>query len=184
MRVVPLCPFPVLPLRWQARPSRWALTVLVKGTFDLIHGADAAIAASQEPAAGDRLWGSDPRAGLYAPSDWVPMKPRADVLLVGHAHAPGGSPVETLIARLETSGVDKIARITGERRWVRGFGGALGPSRPGPFTRFPLRSDLAPTSPENPFGLADAPANEGALALPSIDPGTFGPIAPNAPSRR
>ena len=55
---------------------------------------------------------------MYSPSDLVPFKPRADVLLVGHAFAPKGEGVRSLVARLVTAGVDKAIEVFGERAWA------------------------------------------------------------------
>src|SRR5580692_9339472 len=99
MKTVSLCPFPVLPLLWQGHGGRLALTVVVKATLRMVHGQEAAVAGAQEALGGDRTWPDDPRGGLLAPTDWVPQKPRADLLLVGHAYAPPGEAVERLQAR-------------------------------------------------------------------------------------
>src|SRR5262249_29914196 len=41
----------------------------------------------------------DPTKSLRYGSDFAPFKPRADVLLVGKAHAPRGTPVSSLPVR-------------------------------------------------------------------------------------
>jgi hypothetical protein len=185
MKAVSLCPFPVLPLLWQRRDGRLALTVVVKATLRMVHGQEALVAGAQEPIGGDRTWPDDPRGGLLAPTDWVPEKPRADLMLVGHAYAPQGTAVEKLVARLELDGFSKALRITGDRLWVEAEG-SLAPGRPARFTEMPLRDDLLPAGPGNPAGVqAGAPPVPGERASPNIEPARpggpctgFGPVSP------
>src|SRR5580698_8053030 len=137
MKTVSLCPFPVLPLLWQRQDGRLALTVVVKATLRMVHGQEAVVAEAQEAIGGDRTWPDDPRGGLLAPTDWVPEKPRADLMLVGHAYAPHGAAVEKLVTRLELDDFTKALRITGDRVWVES-GGHLVPGRPARFLEMPL----------------------------------------------
>src|SRR4051794_39483342 len=100
MDVVSLCPLPAAPLLWQRAPSRWALTVICKATY-LLEPGTAPLAPDQEPLnEHEDHWDDDPSRSLFAPSDLVPWKPRADVLLVGSAFARSGQPVRSLVARL------------------------------------------------------------------------------------
>src|SRR5579871_1348500 len=95
-----LFPFAVSTLAWESRPGSRSLTVCLKATFALApqstrgtpphpQGAsdEPALAAQQDGSHDDILFEQAPRASLYSPGDFVPYKPRADVLLVGHAHA-------------------------------------------------------------------------------------------------
>src|SRR4051812_12301557 len=84
MIVLSLCPFPVGVVPW-ASPIP-TLTVIVKATFNLAKDGEAAIVPAQEPLTLDR---PSPfgLAELEAASDFAPRKARADVLLVGYAHA-------------------------------------------------------------------------------------------------
>ncbi len=92
MEVVSCSPLPVSSLLWQPQPSAWAFTFVCKATFYLQAGV-APLAASQQPIYEDDVhWNDDPARSLYAPSDLYPLKPRADVLLVGSAFAPQGTP--------------------------------------------------------------------------------------------
>jgi len=183
MKILPLCPFPVLPLPWEASPGLSMLTVVVKATYLLAPGREPEPAPTQEPLGGDRLWDVAPGAGLFCPSDWAPQKARAEVLLVGHAYAPQGHPVDTLIARLQIAGVSKAVRVGGDRLWVRGPAGPV-PSRPALFARMALSDDRAPRSPASPFGVVAGAPREGKLAVPNLDPSSFAPVAPAAPARR
>src|SRR5579862_5895730 len=96
------CPLRVASLVWQPRPSAFALTVVCKATYALVPGTAPLASLQDEPHTRDVPWGDDPRESLRFASDLAPFKRRADVLLVGHAHAPGGQPVLSLRARLHT----------------------------------------------------------------------------------
>jgi len=192
-----LCPFTAGTSIWQAQDGAWTLTVCVRGTFSLVHGREAVLADAQEPVVGDRYYkngGGIRGASLYAASEVVPYKPRADVLLVGSAFAPEQTPVDALIARLVVEDLDKSIGVIGDRRWSHGPDG-LEPGSPVPFRSMPLRYERAARALDNPVGfdLASAPAL-GELALPNLeavddapDSGHtlgFGPVSPSAITRR
>jgi hypothetical protein len=169
MHVVSTGPLPVASLLWQARPAVWVLTVVSKATFTLAPGA-ARLAAAQEPIREEDAHHDDDEAlSLLEASDLVPLKPGADVVLVGHAFAPGGAPVASLVARLVVGTVDKSLHLEGP-----------------PFTRMPLRYERSPGGfdTDNPVGVAgdDAPNVRLAGALEGF--AGFGPIAPSWPLRR
>src|SRR5688572_9330244 len=100
MEVSWICPLPVASLLWQPRPGAWMLTFVCKATYELKPG-ESPLAPEHEPIyEADQHWSNDTEWSLYAPRDVVPIRPRADVVLVGHAFAPDGKPARSLIARL------------------------------------------------------------------------------------
>jgi hypothetical protein len=172
------CPFAVSMLPWEPAPGRHSVSVCVKATFVLAPGA-ATIAPLQEAVGADRSEG-----GLAGAGDLVPFKPRAEVLLVGHAYAPGGAPIDALIARARVGPFRKSLSITGDRTWVPSFDG-LRPSVAVPFRRMPLRYDLAVRTGENLGGvdiisqgaeLGRALANIAAIADQGGETPGFGPL--------
>ena len=181
-------PFIVSTLPWESRPGQWNLTVCLKATYALTPG-DPALAAEQDGSHDDVLFEQTRHASLYSPGDFVPFKSRADVLLVGHAHAPGGAAVDGLIVRLRVGEFTKALRVTGDRAWIEAPQGPR-PSAPRPFTRLPLRYERAWRKGENVVGSAGGdtvhpPANidvvseEGSAETPG-----FGPLAPSWRARR
>jgi hypothetical protein len=160
----------------------------------MVHGREAVLADAQEPVAGDRHLDDDPRRSLYAPSELVPYKPRADVILVGSAYAPDAQPVDALVARLTLGELDKAIGVIGDRVWIDGPDG-LEPSPPRPFRSMPLAYERSSRAPENPngFDLARAPVL-GAPALPNLEAADdeiggdrtvgFGPVSREASARR
>ena len=115
MQVVSTSPLRVGSLVWQPWPRVWAQSIICKATFLLAPGTSHLADVQEEPFDDDGFWDDDPQRSLYAPSDLVPVKPRADVLLVGHAFAPGGRPARSLVARF----------VVGQRLPIVGSRGAL-----------------------------------------------------------
>jgi hypothetical protein len=175
--LVRLCPLGVAALVWEPAAGETRLTVCVKATYALVHGEEAVLAPHQEEATDD----ASPQATLFVPSDFVPFKPRADVLLVGHARAPGGVPVDSLSVRLRVGDFSKGLRITGDRLWASGPEG-MRPGPTAPFVEMPLRYERGVRRGENLVGLDPSPhRQEAGRPLPNIDvtetrtPG-FGPL--------
>jgi hypothetical protein len=139
------CPFAVALLGWEPAPGRRSLSVCVKATFVLVPGATSTIAPLQEP------FRIDGASGSAAP-DLVPFKPRVDVLFTGHAHAPGGAPTDSLIARARVGTFRKSLSINGDRTWVPSFDG-LRPSVAVPFRHMPLSYERAVRTGENLTGI-------------------------------
>ncbi len=194
MQIVSLCALPVGSFRWQQRAGVWVLTVVCKATYALQPG-EMRLTDEQEPInERDRPWSDDIRS-LYAASDLAPVKPRADVVLVGQAYAPGGAPVRSLLARLTVSDVDKTVEINCDR-WLLPDGSV---QEGEPFARMPLLYERAAggVATANPAGLSlDDRDAYGRSALPNlqrpgvvaspheiIEPLGFGPIAASWPWR-
>src|SRR5690349_17439189 len=134
MQIVCPPPFRVSVLLWQERPSGFAITVLWKATFQLRPG-EALLAADQEALQKeDGYWGHNPMRSLRAASDLSPMKPAADVVLTGHAFAPGRVPVRSLTARLSVGEIDKSIELFG----LRWFDAEHALREGAPFAQMPL----------------------------------------------
>src|SRR5436190_1908506 len=88
MDVVSLCPLRASSLPWQSGPGAHVLTVVCKATYEIRSGESRLAAEQEYPNDDENHWNDDPHRSLYSPSDLIPFKPRADVLLVGHAFAP------------------------------------------------------------------------------------------------
>lgn len=194
MEIHALCPYRVGTLFWEAQPGQLSLSVTVNATFTFVHEGEAALAIEQLAPGEDEHWDGNVKASIYRPSDEVPLKRRVDVLLSGHACAPAGEPVETLVAKLRVGDLEKAIRVTGDRLWTRASGEAggelvVGPASP--FTRLPIRYERAAQSADNPVGIdISAPPAEGAPAQPNLEPlspgasPAFGVLSPTWPARR
>lgn len=167
--VAALTSMPVSWLLWQRPPSIPVLTVVCRATF-LLRPGEAALAPEHEPLAiADQPYPDGASCGLYAPADLVPLKPRADVVLVGSAFAPGGQKVRSLYTRLVVGEVDKRIEVFADRHFDQ-----QGTLREGPrFTSMPLVYERAAGGPDtpNPIGLRPGARDTyGHLALPNLQP--------------
>src|SRR5262245_53621696 len=100
MDVVSTCPLRVASMVWPPAPGFSALTVVCKAAFQLQPGEARLLEEQEAPVEDDAYWEGNPAGSLCAPSELVPYKTRADVLLVGRAFAPEGKPVRSLLARI------------------------------------------------------------------------------------
>jgi hypothetical protein len=183
LEIIRLCPFTVATVVWGEHPTGHRLTICVKGTFVLAHRADATIAPNQDSVHGDISWDHNPQASLFAPSDFVPFKPKLDVIFSGRAFAPNAAPLDSLTPRLQVGHLRKSLRVVGPRVWMGAAAGLI-PSVPEKFTTAPLRYELAAMTGENQTGIQLAGSAGGPLPrIESIDepggkihtPG-FGPL--------
>ena len=196
MDVESTCALPVASLLWQPRPERWSLTVVCRATYALEPGVSPLASKQLAPLVNDQYPDDDRSRGLYAPTDLVPLKLRADIVLVGHAYAPEGQPVSCLEVRLAIGPLDKKIAVMGDRSRRRDGQISQGP----PFVWMALGYDRAArgSGDANPVGMrVDVPNGSAAVALPNLQPAAadltageagepvgFGPIAPDWPVRR
>lgn len=195
-------------IAWEVSPPEATLTVVVKGTFELVDGSPARLAASTADPTGDLYLGDDPKRTLRYPSDYAIFKPRADVTLVGHAHAPGGRATGMEIGlsfghvdRGKTAHFTRRAAVIGDRTWTATLGGKA-PAAPAPFETIPLvweRAFGGPGFAANPAGCGyhAAASGDGVARLPCIEepknlvtspsdvrePVCFAPLPPIFPRR-
>jgi hypothetical protein len=198
MDVISISPFRAGSVLWRPRPDRWTLTVVSKATYTLAQG-ESALAAEQEGVnERDAFWDDDPRRSLFAPSDLAPFKPRADVILVGHAYAPRSELVRSLVTRLMVGEMEKAVEVFCPR--VLGREGDLREGQR--WSKMPLRYEYAaggldtwnpvgvgPSAPTDPYGQRPLPH----LQPPGLRvsqwrdifvPTGFGPISPSWRLRR
>ncbi len=168
---------------WESQPGRLSLTVACQLSFRLIHGSEAQFV---EPS---RFYDDD-LAAIAMTDVHAPYKPRADILVVGHAFSPMSDPeVEWLLARVRVGEFAKSIRVTGDRMWTREARGLV----PGPaktFRRMLLSPERGGRTAENPRGVdPQAVAMEHRIAFPNFEPtvrgqeATLGPVPPTAQRR-
>jgi len=141
MDVVSLSTLRTGSLVWQPRRGSWVLTAVCKATF-LLLPAESILATEQEyPNEDDDHWNDDPARSLYTPTDLVPFKPRADVMLVGHAFAPRNEPARSVVARIVVGEVDKAVEVWADRERLGRHAATWSPSA---WSRQPMPDDLDP----------------------------------------
>ena len=126
------------------------LVVVVKATYSVGTNGTTWLSEKQLPIClADEHYGDPATTSVRFESDCVPPKPHADVIVVGHAHAPHGREVRELDVELWVGSVCKRVRVVGDRVW-RGLAGIrYWKSDPQPFSKMPLVNERA-------FGGTDA----------------------------
>ena len=111
-----------------------SLYTIVKATFAL--KPSVAVADEQVAVTATALHYGDPASSsIRVPSDISLMKPGTDVLLLGHAYAPGGRATEMDVS-LSVGPLSRTVRVFGDRAWRTTLGYAM--TRPAPFETMPL----------------------------------------------
>jgi hypothetical protein len=159
------------------------VAAVVKAGFVLAPDGPMLLTAPEPLVDRDRHHDRDPGRSLLAASDLVPYRPRADVLLTGHARAPVGWPTARLGLRVMVARGPEL--LLDKRLAAQGPPDEHG--APTPFTSIPLEYERAAHgADDNPAGVA---AESG--AWPGIvdrwhraEPVGFGPIAARWPTRR
>lgn len=169
MKVVSLCPLRAMGLVYTTSSGTFAELVIVKATF-LLQPTRSVLAPEQDELnEDDNHWNDDMTRSVYAPSDRAPFKPKADITVVGHAFAPRGEPVRSLVARLMVGSVDKPIEIWCDRG-LRPVDGQIFEGQR--FSKMPLRWERAAGGPDsdNPVGinLYTPPDKYGMVAIPNL----------------
>lgn len=141
--------------------------IIIKGTFEIGDDGQLSVAEEQAPMIfTDKCHGEVNVSSLWHPSDLVPKKPTADIIVNAVARAPGGRPLPAWDCGIRVDGpegtlVEKRLRVTGPRFWVPQWHPPLDEedrphwrdyrklftgwelSEPEPVTEVPLRYELA-----------------------------------------
>jgi hypothetical protein len=161
------------------------LTTVVKATFALVPDGPMAQLDADPIARADAFRERGTLSALLAPTDLVPYRPRADVLLLGHARAPGERPTPAMGVRLLLAQGGEV--VLDKRLAVRGSPDVSGRTRePSPFVAMELAWELAARTPDNPVGIRETPATWAHVVDPlhrELAAG-FGPITAAWPMRR
>lgn len=118
--------------------------VVVAGRFalpapaDVPHLGELQIHPEQRPVPlYDVYMGQPGKSSLYWEGQASCARPGTDIYLQGHAEAPRGEPVTELGVSIRVGGMERRARVFGDRVWRRGARG-IQPSAPIAFVRMPL----------------------------------------------
>ena len=181
------------------RQGAETLVLVVKATFLVSVNGECAIAPDQVDIARVPQFSREPgQSSLVTDTEFVPAKPRTDVLLLGHAFAPRGTRVVSVDVALQVGELRNEFRVWGDRQWRRGSL-RWSATEPTPFERMPIVYERAyggthgkpdangvlRCDPRNPVGRGfDTEARADGDLLPNIEyvnetrrPAGFGPIA-------
>jgi hypothetical protein len=175
-------------LVWRYR-GQLRVTAIVKATFAFVPGAKMRLLPPDDLHRAPVPW--DARKSLWAESDLVPFRLRADVVLVGHAYLPPGGGMVRLAVKGDETLVDRSLGVSDDvgdgapvsLSYERAFGGPRWPDNPvgtGRAPGSPLPAVVDPSGPRRPGGFGPVARTWPARAklLGSIDPAVFaGPIA-------
>jgi hypothetical protein len=115
------------------------LVVVVKATYTVLGDGRVRLAGVQiPPTAADVSLGEPGRSSIVQETDFATWKPKTDLLLSGHAYAPGGRPTEVVDAQMSVGPLTKTVRVFGDRIWKPGLVLGYEISSPARFTRMPL----------------------------------------------
>nr|WP_246356793.1 DUF2169 domain-containing protein [Pyxidicoccus fallax] len=115
------------------------MLAIVKCTYALGAGGRLTPAEAQIPVqAADDFHGKPGESSVRWESDLALYKPATDVVLLGHAYAPGRPEAEVHVS-LRVGPVHRVLAVFGDRHWRWG----LGMSSPKPFTKMPLTYERA-----------------------------------------
>jgi len=171
MEIINHTPLSIAPITGRIGFPKHSLTFIIKGTFDLVYGGVATMAEEQLFPTGDELHPDDDEGSgsVFYESDFAYYKPRADLLLSGKCHTPGGKPVQACKVSFGVGQKLKTLGIFGDRYWnqlTRTI------SDPEPFTQMDLRY-------ENSFGgegFKKNPVGKGFKKVKNTDGSTKWPL--------
>lgn len=162
----------------------WA-TVIVKATFQLVHGEIARAIAPESLVPRDRAPGAG--LSLVRACETAPHLLNAGVVLSGHACAPAGRAVPSMSVRL---GLSRDKPVLDKTLHVFGARAVTDPASVAPFQKMPLVYERAfggASVRDNPVGTG----GPGSTVLPNIvdpkdprRPAGFGPLSPEWAHRR
>lgn len=130
--------------------GRELLVATVKGTFTIpANGSEPQLAEEQVSLVEADVFTGEPGfSSTRYETDYVPVKPRCEVLLNGSAYAPGGRSATRVTVSLQVGPISKSFDVVGNRLWVATLVGAVA-SQPETFVTMPISYDKA-------FGGVDA----------------------------
>lgn len=113
--------------------------VAIKATFHVETDGSLSLLEEQPPVTvAPEFLGEEGASSLLHDGELTPMKRRTDLLVSGHAHAPGGRPTTEVTVGLKTPKGTKALRVRGDRRWERNAVGLVEPTPAQPFVKLPL----------------------------------------------
>lgn len=109
--------------------------VAVKATYDILPDGNTVLSTNQQTVNSGPVLYPDSDELLYD-TDLGPAKEATDIILNGHAWAPTGKPVTSLVVGLKVGSIVRLARIYGDRIWD-----GKSYRTPVAFKNLPLRAD-------------------------------------------
>ncbi|MER8447172.1 DUF2169 domain-containing protein [Mesorhizobium sp. M1066] len=133
------------------------LVAIFSASFSPSDNGQLIAAEEQLPVALCDTWFGDPASSSTRyEADIVPVKPAAEIIIIGTAHAPNGKPVREMQAGFMFAGLRKVLNVVGDRIYDAGSY-----SQPRPFNSMPIVYERAyggtipngPMDRRNPLGV-------------------------------
>jgi hypothetical protein len=143
-------PYTCQSLPLTAKNGATFLRIVLKGGFDILPDGQLLLAQEQpEVVMEDTYWGEPGKSSVRYESDVILGKPTTDLVVIGHARAPGDRPVEQMDVQVAYENrLIKRLRVFGDRQW---WNARI--TRPAPFSAMPIIYDRA-------FGGSDEQGSE------------------------
>lgn len=136
MELINRTPFPAQLVVLPDKDGAETLVAILKGSFTIAGGACRRAEEQREIVQADEFHGEPGVSSTRLESDLATFKPATDVVLLGHAYAPGARSSEVTVS-LAVGPVRQQARVCGDRRWQYALGFTRA-SAPQSFERMPL----------------------------------------------
>lgn len=142
-------PFTAIPWTAEDATARPFGVLLVKAVFRLFPTSASdtwelrPVCPQPPPFSKDEFYDEPGKSSVRFESDYVPPKPRTDVLVNAIARSPGGSAAITWPVFVEVGPVRQVLRVTGPRSWRRSLFGGWSLDEPAPCSRVPVRYEYA-----------------------------------------
>lgn len=118
--------------------GRDVVLAVAKATFVLGRSRRLEIAELPTPLVRADEYRDEPgKSSLAAAGEFATSKPRADVIVLGSARAPGGRPVTEMSVSVRVGALAATLAVTGDRVWRKGLMG-VSAGKPERFTEMPL----------------------------------------------
>ncbi len=144
MKIENKTPLVTLPFPTTNEDGDPMLTVVAKGTFDIVPDAFVRFSRTPTPIRTTPVhWDPEKPSSVRFEDDVVPFKPCTDIIVNGTAFAPGGKALPSWHTGVRVGNHYKCVTITGPRAWVHTplLGWSLSPIVP--VRQVPLRYELA-----------------------------------------
>jgi hypothetical protein len=112
------------------------LIITVKAVFTMDNPVQVSD-RQEEPVKADEYWTEPGTSSIKQGADVTLLKPFTDIIMTGHACAPGRKLVNKLDVSLTIGSIDKTVKVFGDRVW-KSNGISLSPSNPDLFETMPL----------------------------------------------
>jgi len=108
---------------WIAGPgpeNKNYISVIVKGTYDLIHNQVCQIASQQLPIfLTDQHYGDSDKTSAKFESDVITYKPKVDIVLLANAYTPDSEIREFEVSLTINESIEKKIMVFGDRKWKK-----------------------------------------------------------------